>query len=471
LELESGAKLGPIRIAYETYGKLNREKSNAILICHALSGDAHAAGYHEGDSKPGWWDVAIGPDKGFDTNKFFVICSNIIGGCKGSTGPSSTNPSTGRPYGMDFPVITIKDMVNAQRMLIEHLGIPQLHAVAGGSMGGMQALQWAVSYPDMMKKAVIIASTASSSPQQIGFDTVGRRAITSDPNWKNGEYYGGDLPSIGLSIARMIGHITYLSDDSMISKFGRNLQGKEKVEYDFSTDFQVESYLFHQGENFIKRFDPNSYLYITKAIDYFDLSKDKSLITGLSGIKSKVLVVSVTSDWLYPPYQSQDIVNALAANDIKASYGEIRSNYGHDAFLLEGGQLNYLLKRFFSRATCGDVMSREIKTIEEDTTIEKAAELMMDLEVDHLLVVTQDDVLFGIVTSWDIAKAVALRIRDLSQITSSPVLTTTVEEPIDDALLKMEKNRISALPVVDDEGKVLGLVTNETMNQLITRCK
>ena len=358
LELESGAKIGPLRIAYETYGRLNKDRSNAILVCHPLSGDAHAAGFHDGESKPGWWDIAIGPGKGFDTTKFFVICSNVLGGCKGTTGPSSIDPATGRPYGTSFPVVTIKDMVNVQKMLVDRLGITQLFAVAGGSRGGMQALQWAVSYPEMMRKAVVIASTAYSTPQQIAFNAVGRKAIISDPAWNKGDYYGRRPPSDGLSLARMVGHITYLSDESMLHKFGRNLQGKETVGFDFSTDFQVESYLNHQGDSFIKRFDPNSYLYITKAIDYFDLNVRGSLITGLSGVKAEVLVIGISSDWLYPPYQSQEIVTALRANGLKAFYGEIRSNYGHDAFLLEQGQLNYLLKSFLDQASAGDVMSR-----------------------------------------------------------------------------------------------------------------
>jgi len=470
LELECGAKLGPLRIAYETYGRLNRDKSNAILVCHALSGDAHAAGYHPGDAKPGWWDIAIGPGKGFDTTRYFVICSNVIGGCQGSTGPSSVNPDTGKPYGMSFPVITIRDMVNAQKLLVDYLGIEQLFAVAGGSMGGMQVLEWAAAYPDAVQRAVVIASTAYSTPQQIAFNTVGRRAIQADPGWDHGDYYGKELPSLGLSIARMVGHITYLSDDSMISKFGRNLQNKDKVGFDFSTDFQVESYLYHQGDTFIKRFDPNSYLYITKAIDYFDMARDCSLIAGLAPVKAKVLVVAITSDWLYPPYQSQEIVNALTANNVKAVYGELRSNYGHDAFLLEDGQLNYLLKSFFDQVTSGDVMLKDIRTISEDTTIAKAAELMIYLGVNHLPVVSKEGKLAGIVTSWDIAKATARRLNDLNEIITRSVVTTTVSEPIEDALRKMEEHEISALPVIDEAGRVLGLVTNERLSPLLRKC-
>lgn len=471
LELESGAKIGPLRIAYETYGRLNKDRSNAILVCHPLSGDAHAAGFHDGESRPGWWDIAIGPGKGFDTTKFFVICSNVLGGCKGTTGPSSIDPATGRPYGTSFPVVTIEDMVNVQKMLVDRLGITQLFAVAGGSMGGMQALQWAVSYPEMMRKAVVIASTAYSTPQQIAFNAVGRKAIISDPAWNKGDYYGRRPPSDGLSLARMVGHITYLSDESMLHKFGRNLQGKETVGFDFSTDFQVESYLNHQGDSFIKRFDPNSYLYITKAIDYFDLNVRGSLITGLSGVKAEVLVIGISSDWLYPPYQSQEIVTALRANGLKAFYGEIRSNYGHDAFLLEQGQLNYLLKSFLDQASAGDVMSRAAHTIREDTTIEKAAELMIHLETNHLPVVSHDDRLIGIVTSWDIAKAVARGLHDLREITTSPVVTTTLDEPVEEAVRKMEDNRISALPVVDRDNRVIGIVTNESMSYMLNKCR
>ena len=239
--LESGEVLPSLTIAYETYGKLKRDASNAILVCHALSGDAHIAGFHEGEERPGWWDTVIGPGKAFDTDRYFVICSNVIGGCKGSTGPSSTNPVTRQPYGATFPVVTIRDMVNAQKLLIDHLSIRRLYAVAGGSMGGMQALQWTVSYPDAMKKAIIIAATGYSTPQQIAFNEVGRKAIISDPHWNNGDYYGKTLPTHGLALARMVGHITYLSDGSMKEKFGRALQGKDRVGFDFSTEFRVRA--------------------------------------------------------------------------------------------------------------------------------------------------------------------------------------------------------------------------------------
>ena len=280
LALESGEKLGPLTLAYETYGSLNADRTNAILVFHALSGDAHAAGYHEGDDSPGWWDGMIGPGKAFDTDKYFVICSNVIGGCKGSTGPSSENPQTGRPYGLDFPIITIKDMVNAQKKLIDSLGIDKLLSVAGGSMGGMQALQWAVSYPSRLLSAIPIATTARHSPQQIAFNEVGRQAIMADPNWNNGDYYGGTPPTRGLSVARMVGHITYMSDASMGEKFGRRF--KDRLENEkFEPDFEVEGYLQYRGDNFVKRFDANSYLYITKALDYFDLHNGKGYGPGL----------------------------------------------------------------------------------------------------------------------------------------------------------------------------------------------
>lgn len=348
MELESGRKLGPITLAYETYGELSPTKDNAILIAHALSGDAHVAGYHSpDDEKPGWWDIMVGPGKAFDTEKYFVICSNVIGGCKGSTGPSSINPNTGRPYGLQFPVVTIKDMVNAQKALIDHLGIERLLCVAGGSMGGMQVLQWTVSYPHAVRLAIPIATTARLSAQAIAFDEVGRQAIMSDPDWMGGDYYGKTIPHRGLAIARMIGHITYLSDKSMHQKFARRLQEKEEYGYDFVTDFQVESYLRYKGDSFVKRFDANSYLYITKAMDYFDLAQGYgSLKQAFAGVKAKFLVISFSSDWLFPSYQSKEIVTALRQNDIDAIYTEIQTDYGHDAFLLESEQLSNLISNF-----------------------------------------------------------------------------------------------------------------------------
>ncbi len=351
MPLDSGESLGPITLAYETYGELNEDRSNAILILHALSGDAHAAGYHSPeDRKPGWWDDTIGPGKAFDTERYFVVCSNVIGGCAGSTGPSSINPRTGRPYALSFPVVTIHDMVNAQRRLMEHLGIPRWLAVAGGSMGGMQALQWAVSYPELVKSAIVLASTAVSSPQTIAFNEVGRQAIYADPNWNHGDYYGRTPPKAGLAVARMIGHITYLSDKSMRQKFGRRLQNRERYGYDFDTEFAVESYLRYKGNRFTERFDANSYLYITKALDYFDLSNGhRSLAEAFRGVQARFLVASFTSDWLYPPAESRKLVSALTANGLDVTYCDIESSWGHDAFLLEVDTMTSLIGDFLRR--------------------------------------------------------------------------------------------------------------------------
>jgi homoserine O-acetyltransferase/O-succinyltransferase len=474
LILESGATLPSLTIAYETYGSLNRDASNAILLCHALSGDAHVAGYHEGEKRAGWWDGVVGPGTAFNTDRYFVICSNVIGGCKGSTGPSSVNPATGKPYATSFPVITIRDMINAQKLLIDHLGIGRLYAVAGGSMGGMQVLQWTVTYPDMVKKAIVIASTGYSTPQQIAFNEVGRRAIISDAEWNGGNYYDrksydSNGPDQGLALARMIGHITYLSNESMHEKFGRALQGKDRIGFDFSTDFAVEGYLHHQGDTFTKRFDANSYLYITKAIDYFDLTNDGSLSRGLTGVQASFLVISVSSDWLYPPYQSQEIVSSLTANDRDVHYCEIRSNYGHDAFLLESGQMNYLIGKFLSQTVVGDVMTTDVQLIEEGTTIAVAARRMIGTGVNHLPVLSPEKRLVGIVTSWDIAKAVASNFLWLDEIMSRNVITITPDEPLEEATKKMEDHQISALPVVDYEGHVIGLVTSDAISMLIGR--
>jgi homoserine O-acetyltransferase len=469
LPLEGGEILPSLTIAYETYGRLNREKSNAILVCHALSGDAHVAGFHEGEEKPGWWNAVIGPGKALDTDRYFVICSNVLGGCKGSTGPSSVNPATGKPFGAKFPVITIRDMVNAQKLLIDQLGISQLYAVVGGSMGGMQVLQWTVTYPDHMKKAVVIATSGYSTPQQIAFNEVGRKAIISDPHWNSGDYYGKTLPTHGLALARMVGHITYLSNESMHEKFGRALQGKDRIGFDFSTDFKIESYLHHQGDTFTRRFDANSYLYITKAIDYFDLTKDGSLTTGLASVRAAFLVISVSSDWLYPPYQSQEIVSALTANELEIHYCEIRSNYGHDAFLLESGQINYLVGKFLSHTVVSDVMVRDVETIEEGTTIAVTARRMINTGVNHLPVLSGGGQLVGIVTSWDIAKAVASNFLWLDEIMSRNVVTTTMDEPIEMAAMKMEDHAISALPVIDANQNVIGLITSDAISILVGR--
>ena len=345
---ESGAKLGPVTLAYETYGTLNARKDNAILVLHALSGDAHAAGWHEGDKKPGWWDNMIGPEKAFDTDKYFIISSNALGGCKGSTGPSSMNPATGRPYGLDFPMITISDMVKVQKYLIDYLGIEKLLCVAGGSMGGMQVLQWVAIYPDMVLSAIPIATGLKHSPQQIAFNEVGRQAIMSDLEWKNGDYYGSASPKRGLALARMIGHITYMSDASMERKFSRKLKNGN-YNFSFRPDFEVEGYLHYKGDDFVKRFDANSYLYITKAIDYFDLSSNSILVSKSREKNIRFLIISFKSDWLYPPYQSVEIVRKLKAGNVDASYCEIDSSYGHDAFLIEIREEGSLVKYFLNR--------------------------------------------------------------------------------------------------------------------------
>ncbi|HQZ99607.1 MAG TPA: homoserine O-acetyltransferase [Thermoflexales bacterium] len=352
IKLQSGATLGPVDIAYETYGELNAERSNAMLICHAWSGDAHVAGkYSLTDKKEGWWDDAVGPGKAFDTDKYFVVCSNVLGGCSGSTGPASINPKTGKPYALDFPMLTIADMVEGQRLLMEHLGIPQWLVVTGGSMGGMQALQWTVSYPALVKNAIVLASTARLSPQTIALNEVPRQAIYADPNWSNGNYYDKTPPNAGLAVARMIGHITFLSDESMREKFGRRLQrGDTNYGYTFDTEFEVESYLRYRGESFTKRFDANSFLYLSKEMDYFDLSHGlPTLARAFREVSAKFLVVSYTSDWLYPSWQSKELVRALLANGIDATYVDIDSNYGHDAFLLEVDRLKELTRDFLKR--------------------------------------------------------------------------------------------------------------------------
>lgn len=352
LILESGEKLEQVTVAYETYGKLNQQKSNAILVLHAFSGSAHVAGFHPKDKHPGWWDTMIGPGKAFDTEKYFVICSNVIAGCNGSTGPSSFNPKMGKPYATKFPIVTIKDMVNAQLHLVNHLGIKKLHTVVGGSMGGMQVLQWMVSYPERILSAIPIATTLKHSPQQIAFNEVGRQAVMADPNWNEGDYYGLPPPSRGLAVARMVGHVTYMSDASMTEKFGRRIKDSEK-QFKFGTDFEVESYLQYRGDNFVKRFDANSYLYITKAMDYFNLVNGKRLSEIFNGLKAKVLVLAFKSDWLYPAYQSREIVKACKLAGVDTTYCEINSTYGHDAFLLEVKEETHLIRHFLRTVTNG----------------------------------------------------------------------------------------------------------------------
>jgi homoserine O-acetyltransferase/O-succinyltransferase len=352
LRLESGKTLGPVTVAYETYGRLNRDRSNAILVCHALSGDAHAAGFLKGENVPGWWDNMIGPGKAFDTEQHFVICSNVIAGCKGSTGPSSINPLTAKPYALDFPVITIGDMVKAQCRLIDFLGIEKLLCVVGGSMGGMQALQWVSSYPERVRAAIPIATALKHSPQQIAFNEVIRQSIMGDPAWRMGDYYGHGQPRNGLAVARMIGHITFMSDQSMEQKFSRKLRNGN-YGFRFAADFEVEGYLRYRGDSFVKRFDANSYLYITKAIDYFDLS-DGRLIPEGKRIDTRFLVISFKSDWLYPSYQSQEIVRQLKRRQVEATYCELRSTYGHDAFLVDVEEQTMLIRHFLEIAHFGN---------------------------------------------------------------------------------------------------------------------
>ncbi len=357
IQFESGVEFGPITVAYETYGTLNENEDNAILVIHALTGDAHAAGYHsENDKKPGWWDDLIGPGKAFDTNKYFVICSNILGGCSGTTGPSAINPQTNRPYGTSFPVFTIEDTVKVMKKLLDFLKIKSLYSVAGGSMGGMQAIQFVISYPDFVKSAILIATTARLSPQAIAFNAVGRNSIISDPNWNNGDYYDKEQkPDRGLSNARMIGHITYLCEEAMYNKFGRRLQNKNHYDFNFDIDFQVESYLQHQGQIFVDRFDANSYLYITKAVDYFDpCDKYGSLTNAFKNSNAKFLVMSFDSDWLFPSCQSKEIVNSLMKLGKDVSYCEIKSPCGHDAFLLEYELQSKIIKSFLNDHIKGD---------------------------------------------------------------------------------------------------------------------
>lgn len=346
LRLKSGRSIGSVTLAYETYGTLDAEKSNAILVCHALSGDAHAAGFLQGDRDAGWWDELIGPGKALDTQSYFIICSNVIGGCKGSTGPSSINPETGKPYALDFPLITIADMVEAQRHLIDYFGIEKLLCVIGGSMGGMQALQWASAYPERILSAIPIATALKHSPQQIAFNEVIRQSIMADPAWRKGYYYEHGQPEKGLAVARMIGHITFMSDQSMEEKFSRRLKN-DNLSFQLTEDFEVEGYLRYRGYNFVKRFDANSYLYITKALDYFDLSGE-SFMPQVKKTTVRFLVISFKSDWLYPSYQSQEIVRLLKRKHAYTTYFDLTSTYGHDAFLIEIEDETRLIKNFLA---------------------------------------------------------------------------------------------------------------------------
>ncbi len=388
LQLECGKTLGPIDVAYETCGRLNDTKDNAILICHALSGNAHVAGYHSHDDpKPGWWEDMVGPGKGIDTDKYLVICSNFLGGCAGTTGPSSVNPETGKPYGLDFPIITIADMVRVQKLLLGELGIAHLLAVIGGSIGGMQVLQWSIAYPDMMDAAIPIATTTHLGAQSIAFDAVGRNAILADAHFENGQYHDKELPAQGLGIARMIGHITYLSEEGMREKFGRELRSAETYRYDFNSEFAVETYLDHQGRIFVDRFDANSYLYITKASDYFDLERDyRSLNEAFGNALARFLVVSFSSDWLFTPAQSEAIVEALVTNDRDVSFCNITSSYGHDAFLLEHETLGSFLRCFLAATRCREVTQEQPICGEADAPALNRFEQAQRVRVDYQLV-------------------------------------------------------------------------------------
>lgn len=352
MRLESGARLGPVTIAYETHGQLNTNRDNAILITHAFSGDSHVSGYLPGegeDAKPGWWDSLVGPGKGIDSDRYFVVCSNILGSCMGSTGPASINPETNKPFGLDFPMVTIGDMVDAQKALMDHLQISTLLAVVGGSVGGMQVLEWCIRYPEMVRSAVPLATTMRHSALAIAFNEVARQSIMADPHWNRGDYYGQEGPDLGLAIARMIGHVTYLSDEAMRQKFGRRLQDKRDFSFGFDADFQVESYLRYQGSKFVRRFDANSLLYITKAADYFDLVNKETTRESLHDLAEasiKFLVISYSSDWLYPTYQARELVQSLKRSGQDVSFCEIEANCGHDAFLIPDERLSNLISGF-----------------------------------------------------------------------------------------------------------------------------
>ncbi len=353
LALDAGVPLSPFSIAYQTYGALNADKSNAVLICHALTGDQFVASSNPVTGRPGWWTTMVGPGRPIDTNRFFVICSNVVGGCMGSTGPASTNPATGKPYGLELPVITIRDMVRAQAMLVDHLGIDKLFCVAGGSMGGMQVLQWAAMYPERVFSALPLATGARHSSQNIAFHEVGRQAIMADPDWCAGRYLeNGSRPMKGLSVARMAAHITYMSDEALHRKFGRKLQDRAAPTFSFDAEFQIESYLRHQGTSFVERFDANSYLYVTRAMDYFDLAADYGGLLAQAFMKSntRFCVVSFTSDWLFPTSDSRAIVHALNASGASVSFVEIETDKGHDAFLLDVPELFSTTRGFIDAA-------------------------------------------------------------------------------------------------------------------------
>ena len=360
LVLDSGRELSPLTIAYMTYGTLNAGKSNVVLVCHALTGDQFVTGRHPVTGKSGWWETMVGPGKPIDTDRFFVICANVIGGCMGTTGPAETDPATGKPFGLSFPVVTIRDMVRAQAMLLDALGIHEILCVTGGSMGGMQVLQWAASYPERVISALPIATAARHSAQNIAFHEVGRQAIMADPDWKGGNYQlEGTQPSKGLAVARMAAHITYLSEAALQRKFGRSLQNRNGLSFAFGPDFQIESYLHHQGMTFVDRFDANSYLYITRAMDYFDLAADYGnvLAEAFIGTKTRFGIVSFTSDWLFPTSENKRIAHALNAAGANVSFVEIETDRGHDAFLLDEPELFAAVRGFLNSAAA----SRGIK--------------------------------------------------------------------------------------------------------------
>ena len=366
--LLSGRVLDGVEVVYETYGRLADDGSNAVLICHALSGDAHVAGWRPGDdpitARPGWWDQMVGPGKAIDTDRLFVICSNVLGGCSGTTGPASIEPATGRPWGLRFPMITVEDMVDVQAALLDHFGIRRLASVVGGSMGGMQALSWAKRYPDRVATVVADATTWRLGAQAIAFNEVGRRAILEDPAFAGGDYYGADKqPDSGLAIARMVGHITYLSDASMHEKFGRRLQSSADYAYDFVSEFSVETYLAYQGRRFVERFDANTYLYMTKAMDYFDLQgDDPTLAKAIAGITARFLVLSFSSDWLFPTARSKELVSALRENGTEVTFAEIPSDYGHDAFLLEPEAQHRMIGPFLAHAAAREAAGETART-------------------------------------------------------------------------------------------------------------
>jgi len=350
LYLESGRILGPIEVAYETYGQLSPARDNVVLVCHALSGDAHAAGRHSPDDlKPGWWDPLIGPGRAIDTNTFYVVCINVLGGCKGTTGPASINPNTGAPYAMRFPLITVRDMVKVQALLLEKLGIDKILCAIGGSMGGMQALEWAVRYPERVHSIIPISTTGASSPLSIGFNKIARKAIMSDPNWRGGNYYGNEIPKDGLAIARMMGHLTFMSDASMKHKFGRRISGREGM-FAYGAQFDVERYLHYNGYKFTDRFDANSYLYLTKALDLFDLGYGfgGGMQEAFAQVTAKVRFITFTSDWLYLPQETEVMEKILRKLGKDADHISIESHYGHDAFLVEYDLYSKYVKEFIS---------------------------------------------------------------------------------------------------------------------------